>query len=264
MDAFASRPASSSRAESTLISKVPVIGVVIAAAIALGAASVMSGYPMGGPALFASLAAVAGGVVWLYAPRIGYWVLLVDGVVTTALSGVALARGAVPWLLVAFWGGSALLLAAILHLTASPGRSNTVTLVAVISLLALSALGLGQYVRTTWTADERAILERLPRMVAARSATPAWVAEPEPAPEGAWTCSWAMAVTRSEALRTTRSVLVRNGWRIRTFSTVEIVAVKSGERLDVLLANGPEVESRRPEGIVFVATVADAEPVGAP
>jgi len=246
------------------MARVPVLGVVLAAALSLGAAAVMSGYPMGGPPVLAALVAVAGGVVWLYAPRAGYWILLVGGITTMVASGIALVQGAVPWLLVTFWGGSALLLAAILHLTAGQGRSSTVTTVAVISLLALSALGLGQYVRATWTADDRAVLEALPRMVAARAVAPVWVDEPEPAPEGAWSCTWMMPMTRSEALRTTRSLLVRNGWHIRRFSTVGITAVKSGEAVELLFADGPDTSGPRPGGTLFVATVHDVATVGTP
>ena len=44
--------------------------------------------------MLAALAAVVGAVIWWYAPRVGYWVLLVDGLLTMAISGVALARGA--------------------------------------------------------------------------------------------------------------------------------------------------------------------------
>jgi uncharacterized membrane protein SirB2 len=269
MDSFAENPSSSSAGTQPFIARVPVLGVVIAAAFALGAASVMSGYPMGGPPLFATLAAVSGGVVWLYAPRIGYWILLVSGLVIMTASGIALARGAVPWLLVAFWGGSALLLAAILHLTTGAGRSSTVTLVAVISLLALSALGLGQYVRATWTPDERAILERLPKLVVAPAATPVWTDAPAPAPDGAWRCAWVVSVTRSEALRTVRGVLVRDGWIIRTFSTTGMSAEKAGDRVDLTLSDslGPAPLTpggTRVSGTQFTAIVQDVEPTNTP
>ncbi len=134
----------------------------------------------------AALVAAVGGVVWWYAPRAGYWILLVDGLLTMSVSGVALVRGAVPsGCSLRSGAGPLLLLAAILHLTGGAGRSGTVTLVAVISLLVLSALGLGQYVRTTWSDDERAILERLPQLVGTPVST--WTVPISPAPDGAWT-----------------------------------------------------------------------------
>lgn len=226
-------------AETTLISRVPVLGVVLSAALALGAAAVMSDYPMGGPPAIAMLVAVGGAVAWWYSPRVGYWMLLVDGLITTAVSGIALSRGAVPWLLVAFWGGCALLLAAILHLTAGAGRSSTVTLVAVISLLALSALGLGQYVRTTWTLDERAILERLPQLVSQSPAPTLWTTEIAPAPDGAWCCAWLMPASHAEAMRDVRSALVGAGWRIQNVTSSRLSAEKAGEHLDIILTSGP-------------------------
>lgn len=263
MDSFASKPASARSADEGFSSRIPFIGVVLAAAIALGSATVMSGFPMGGPLLFATLVAVGGGVVWLYAPRTGYWILLVGGVLTMAVSGVALAQGAVPWLLVAFWGGCALLLAAILHLTAGPGRSNTVTLVAVISLLALSALGLGQYVRTTWTPDERATLEHLPETISPTAPESAWVAAIAPAPEGAWRCAWFLQGTPRAAMVTVRVALMRDGWRIAGSSSLALSAEKLGEHLDISLADNPAgypsaAGGSLPAGTRISVTVADA------
>jgi hypothetical protein len=218
-------------AESTVIGRVSVLGVAFAGAVALGSASAVSSDWAGGLALLAALVAVVGGGVWWYRPRIGYWILLVDGLLTMAVSGVALARGALPWLLVAFWGGSALLLAAILHLTADAGRSGTVTLVAVISLLVLSALGLGQYVRTTWTPSERLILERLPKLVG--MPVSAWADPIEPVADGAWGCTWVTPAAPAEAMRRIGAALTRNGWRVDSTSAYELSAEKAGEHLDV-------------------------------
>ena len=254
MDSFATRPATSSQVEPAFIDRVPVIGVVLAAACALGAAAVMSGYPMGGPPLVATMVAVVGGVVWMYAPRAGYWVLLISGLVTMVASGAALARGAVPWLLVAFWGGSALVLAAILHLTKGAGRSSTVTSVAVISLLALSALGLGQYVRTTWTPDERAVLEKLPQSIAPSLREPVWTVAITPVPDGAWRCSWVMGASPRATMAAMRAALQRDGWRIRSVSDGALSADNGEEQLDVALAENPSGYPAAPGSDVAVAT----------
>ena len=60
--------------------------------------------------------------------------------------------GAVPWLLTSFWAGAATLLAGLLDLIGREGNDPMVgvTVAAVVSLLLLSALGLGQYVRVSW------------------------------------------------------------------------------------------------------------------
>jgi len=254
VDSFATRPATSSQVESAFIDRVPVIGVVLAAACALGAAAVMSGYPMGGPPLAATMVAVVGGVVWMYAPRAGYWVLLVGGVATMASAGVALAQGAVPWLLVAFWGGSALVLAAILHLTAGAGRSSTVTTVAVISLLALSALGLAQYVRATWTSDERAVLEELPQSMAPSLREPVWTVAITAVPDGAWRCAWVTAASPRDTMAALHTALSRDGWRIRSISAGTLSADNGEEQLDITLAENPDGYPGTPESDVAMAT----------
>lgn len=270
MDSSAEKPSeTSSLADQTAVSRIPVLGVVLAAAIALGSASVMSGYAMGGPPLFATLTAVGGAVVWWYAPRVGYWVLLADGLVTMAASGVALAQGAVPWVLVAFWGGSAVLLAAILHLTTGAGRSGTVTLVAVISLLVLSALGLTQYVSATWAPNERVILERLPAQSRPGATSPEWITAVSPAPEGAWHCAWSASATPTEALRAVRAALVADGWSIRGFSASGLSAEKTGDRLEVILAEDSGANPAGPTGygaagVELIATVQRTAPASTP
>ena len=225
--------------ERPLLVRVSILGVVLAGALALGLAAVMSDYPMGGPPLFAMLAAVAGGVTWHYSPRVGYWVLVVDGLVVVIGAGVALAAGALPWTLVAFWGGAAILLAAVLHLIAdsSPGRSTNVTLVAVISLLFLSGIGLSLYVQTTWSTSERAMLTRIPPLTAAAAqARATWLEPVTPAEGGSWECMWLLPMKPAEALACVRSALARDGWRVVVLSAGKVIAEKHGERLSILLA----------------------------
>jgi hypothetical protein len=245
--------------DSRLIGRVLVLGVAFAGAVALGSAAIVAGPGSGGLALLAAVVAVAGGAVWWYRPRAGYWMLLVDGVLTMTLSGVGLARGAVPWLLVAFWGGSALLLAAVMHLTAGAGRSGTVTLVAVISLLALSALGLGQYVRATWPPSERAILEQLPTLLSAEKLDAVWTAKAVPAPGGAWTCGWRISAPREEALVYVKAALAKGGWRIDAMSASKLSAEKNGDHLDVVVATVPDASGQSSvtssQGTQLVATV---------
>ena len=79
-----------------LIGRVPVLGVVLVGrAGAWARRPSMSGLPDGRSAGCSRRSwRSAGAVVWWYAPRVGYWMLLVDGLVTMAVSGIALARGA--------------------------------------------------------------------------------------------------------------------------------------------------------------------------
>jgi hypothetical protein len=247
--------------------RVAVLGVVLAGAIALGLASVMSGYGMGGPPLFATLVAVAGGITWLYAPRLGYWLLLLDGLAVVVPAGIGLATGAVPWVLVGFWGGSAILLAAVLHLIidSSPGRATTATLVAVISLLVLSALGLAQYVQANWAPTERTVLLEIPPLTtAAAGSRAAWVETCAPAPGGGWRCAWVLQGPPPETRAQVRAALERDGWAIATSSAGEIVADKGSERLAILIAENPDGLPGAPAGSVARATQVTATVSRAP
>jgi hypothetical protein len=242
MDTSGEAPTTRSSGNRSIIVRVSVLGVVLAGAIALGSAAAMAGATAGATAgtlaLLAMLVAIASGATWLYAPRVGFWLLLVDALGVLVLSGVGLATGPVPWMLVAFWGGSAVLLAALLHLISdsSPGRSTTATLVAVISLLVLSAVGLTAYVQATWPRAERATLQRISALAAPSPAEgAAWVVRPSPEAWGGWHCVWLYYGTPAEAWTGVRSALEQDGWLLGTLSTRTFVAGRGAEQITVSL-----------------------------
>lgn len=239
MDSIATRGLPTASApERSLLARVSVLGVVLIGALALGLGALMSGYALGGPPLFAAVVALAGAIIWWYAPRIGYWVLIADGLAVVIGAGIGLATGALPWTLVTFWGGAAILLAAIAHTIAdsSPGRSTNVTLVAIISLLFLSGIGLSLFVRATWSDSERAMLMRIPPLSAvAAEARVTWLEPVTPHEGGGWECIWMLPKKPTEALACVRSALARDGWRVVVSSAGKIIAEKHGERLSVLI-----------------------------
>jgi hypothetical protein len=103
-----------------------------------------------------------------------------------------LVQGATPWLLTSFWGGAATLLAGLLDLIGRDGAEQIVgvTVAAVVSLLLLSALGLGQYVRLIWPLSGRAMLESLPMGVTGQSGSGGSMTAVEQAPRGRWMGHW--------------------------------------------------------------------------
>lgn len=252
--------------ERALLTRVAVLGVVFAGACALVAASMMAGTAEGRLAAAASLVAVIGAFTWWFAPRAGYVVLLVDGAVTMVATSVALARGPLPWLLVAFWGGSALVLAAVLHLTADAGRTGTVTLVAVISLLVLSAVGMAQYVRSTWHDADRATLERVVLAVQSPAATgESWQRRVLPGPAGTWYCRWMVPVTPASGGRLIRAALLRQGWRVVSASGARLSATRGTERLTVDIASAPATGGGRNGQMALAsvtATISSEPPAG--
>lgn len=175
-----------------------------------GAMSALVSTPI--TSLLAVVVAV-GGVLWLFAPKAGFWTLATAGGLTVAWSAWGLVSGGTaPWLLTAFWGGSAALLAALLHLSIqadSPSRSAWVTVGAVGAILLLSAVGLGQYMRLQWTDAERAVL----REVLSRDRRPATLVIAA-APRGAWMSRWSERIDPETAVARLSRELAAAGWQV--------------------------------------------------
>ncbi|MGV8083382.1 MAG: hypothetical protein AB2L09_07110 [Coriobacteriia bacterium] len=94
------------------------------------------------------IAAIVGAVTWPRDVILGGRIVFATGSAGMLLFGSAMLMTTAPWELVAFWGSSALMLA---YLTAYVGASSSdqrrvATIIAVVSLLVLTAMGLGQYV----------------------------------------------------------------------------------------------------------------------
>jgi len=174
------------------------------------------------PELFltGALAVGVATVVYLVQPRAGVIALLALGTGICVACVVALfSVGTVPWLLTGFWGGAATLLAGLLDLIGQDGSDSMIvaTVVAVVSLLLLSALGLGQYVRVNWTPGERAMLQEVPAdvtgvSVAALSSQDGYV---EQAPDGRWACHWIVRTRDfAKSWASLRLAVESAGWRI--------------------------------------------------
>jgi hypothetical protein len=141
--------------------------------------------------------------------------------------------GSVPWLLVAFWGGTATLLAAIMDLVAAPEprRDARAAVAAVGFLLVLSAVGLAVYVQQTWHAEDRAMLQSLPIV----PTSPVVHVRVEPAANGSWYEGWALQTSDPAAeLKRATAALAKDGWKIRTITPVHAVAAKNDYLLDVV------------------------------
>jgi len=189
------------------------------------------------PELFiaAAVAVGVGAVVYLAQPRAGAIAFLVLGTtICVACMAGLFVLGAVPWLLTGFWGGAATLLAGLLDLIGRDGTDSMIvaTVAAVVSLLLLSALGLGEYVRVNWTPTERAMLEEVPAAVAGTGASGAGSIRAyfEPAPQGRWACRW-MLRTRDAAKswQAMRLAVESAGWAVTVDSPGEsLVADKHG------------------------------------
>jgi len=213
-----------------LMLRIAVIGCALAGAMAL---ALVTG-PVR-PELFIAAAVAVGvaAVVYLVQPRAGAIAFLALGTAICVGCVVPLlTMGTVPWLLTGFWGGAATLLAGLLDLIGRDGTDSMVvaTVVAVVSLLLLSALGLGQYVRVNWTAAERAMLEQVPRDVAEPDAGTARNAVyVQQAPQGRWVCRW-LVRTRDvgKAWAAMRLAMESEGWRVHADEPGEELTAKKG------------------------------------
>lgn len=228
----------------SMLLRAAIVGVALSGASALVWAGLLAGGTAQGMAVASAVVAVLGALVWEFRPRAGYLMLSADGIATMAASALMLlAQGTVPWVLVAFWGGTAVLLAAMLHLIGGDGpeRSTAATVVAVLSLLALSALGLGEYVRTTWTPGELAMLRGLPVYGAGQPGPAVAVRTSAPVSGGEWGASWSV-VTTEPAGQFARmgQRLTADGWSVETQSPTSLRAEKDGYRLELQASVSPE------------------------
>jgi hypothetical protein len=214
----------------------PLLRVSVPAIVFVGSAALIwAGWLCGGAVLvagfLAGLAAAGLAVLWLYRPHLGGTLLIALGSGATAAAGVSLLTGgSVPWLLVAFWGGSAILLGAILDLVAGPGadRAAVVALVAVVSLLILSGVGLTAYVSETWTAAEQSALQNLPIIPKAQLAV-AQRLHMEPVTGGEWGAHWALRADDPRAeFDKMRALLVSDGWTVTDTAPMALTAEKRG------------------------------------
>ncbi len=212
--------------------RVAVTGSAIAGAVAL---IVVTG-PLR-PEIYVStgVAVLVAAIIYLAQPRAGTIAFLVLGTAICVACAVAFARvGAVPWLLTSFWAGAATLLAGLLDLIGREGQDPImgVTVVAVLSLLLLSALGLGQYVRMNWPPAGRAVLESLPQDVWEPGSMA--LSQPRMAVEqasgGRWAGRWSVRTrNRVRAWDAFALAIAADGWRIGTNKSCEqLRAVKDG------------------------------------
>lgn len=223
----------------SLLLRIAVPSVAAAGAFAL----VWAGLLSGGPAAFASIlgafVALAGSLTWEFRPAVGRWLLGVTGAAGLVWSGaVMLSGGSVPWLLVGFWGSAAVLLAAVLDIVVGPGldRSATIAVVAVTTLLLLSALGLGEYVRATWSPAERSILEQLPLYRAAMTASVDGAVKRAIAPvhRGEWGSTWHNLTTDpTTELERMRQAMKAEGWNVTEPAPMQLLASKNGFVVEV-------------------------------
>lgn len=200
-----------------------------------------------------AVAVAVGGVLWLFAPKVGFWTLGAAGVLTVAWSAGGLASGGTaPWMLTAFWGGSAALLAALLHLSIqadSPDRSAWVTVGAVGAILLLSALGLGQYMRLHWTDAERAVL----REVLSCDRRPATLTIAA-APRGVWMSRWSESTDPEAAVTRLSRELTAAGWRVDRAeggSACALEARKGEYRCRIRTEAGPAAHNTEIEVIAY-------------
>lgn len=211
--------------------RVAVTGSAIAGAVAL----IVAAGPLR-PEIYVSTGAavIVAAIIYLVQPRAGTIAFLTLGAAICVACAVAFARvGAVPWLLTSFWAGAATLLAGLLDLIGREGKDPIVgvTVVAVLSLLLLSALGLGQYVRMNWPPAAKAVLESLPQDISpsnGASSGPRMVVEQ--ASGGRWAGHWSVRTrNRVRAWDALTLALAADGWRIGVNESCErLRAVKDG------------------------------------
>lgn len=239
------------RVQPPLLLRVAVPGASLSGAAGLALAGAAG---PGAELVFAAgVVAALGGLMYLFSPRAGAFVLMGVGIVTLVFSGFALAlSGSVPWLLVTFWGASATLLAGLMHLIErgnSAELMSGVTVGTVVAVLVLSALGLGQYVQMNWTSEERATLERLPFLSEQSGGTAALgfevvVDSVEPVPGGQWAayCTY-RGQDRTATISEMTRLLTSHGWEIIAEVDGEFTAAKDAYRVTVV---AEQTESVKP------------------
>ena len=214
-------------------------GVALAGALALGWTGWLSDtravlwLTLAGAAL-----AVVSAALWEWHPRLGDLLLRVVGAIAMALAGVPLlAGGALPWLLVGFWGGAALVLASTLDLMTLSGedRSSTATVLAVVTLLLLSAAGLASYVRAYWSPAERRLLQTLPIIPSDNTSPFDTVVRYEPQTSGQWGATWSenVADPGANVVRMQRA-LEADGWRVARAAPMALYATKGVYTLELV------------------------------
>lgn len=245
-----SAPGRPTKSQRGMLLRIAIPCVVASGALAIAWAGLISGGASTAAAcLVTSALAVAGAVLWEFQPIPGRWTLGAVGVAGAAVTGLALVTGdALPWLLVGFWGSMAVLLAALLDFVAGPtmDRSAAIAVVAVATLLLLSALGLGEYVRITWTSGERAILERLPVYHAAMSRSAGIVADEVvmPVGDGQWGETWSNLTSDPAAeFSSMRRALETDGWAVSMPATGKLLADKNGYECEVYQQAKPAAPS---------------------
>ena len=215
---------------------------VTGSAVAGGIALVIVTGPLR-PEVFisAGIAVFVSAAVYLAQPRAGTIAFLTLGTAICVSCAVALFTvGAVPWLLTSFWAGAATLLAGLLDLIGRDGTDPMVgvTVAAVVSLLLLSALGLGQYVRVSWPLTGRAMLESLPQDVTGQigGRTGATRMVVEQAPGGRWVGRWIVRTRDSVRTWDAFALAVQaDGWDVSANkSCAELRAIKDGYVLRVV------------------------------
>ncbi len=215
---------------------------VTGSAVAGGIALVIVTGPLR-PEVFigAGIAVFVSAAVYLAQPRAGTIAFLTLGTAICAACAVALFTvGAVPWLLTSFWAGAATLLAGLLDLIGRDGTDPMigVTVAAVVSLLLLSALGLGQYVRVSWPLAGKAMLESLPQDVTSGAGAQARATTMvvEQAPGRRWLGRWVVRTRDTVRTWDAFALAVRaDGWNVTTDQQCkELRAVKDGYVLRVL------------------------------
>lgn len=225
-------------APSTLLLRASVVLCALAGALALA----LTAEPAAAPQLLALAGAVAlVALVYLARPRPVARLLQVLGAIGCGASLVAIGVvGTTPWLLVSFWASMAVLLAGLLHFLGAGGDPAlaSATVVAIATLLVLSAVGVGQYVRVEWALAEREVLSDLPRdaleMGSTRlGATPLVIAR---APGGAWGGTWSVRTRDAAASWEAFSQGLRDdGWNVFADEAGrELRAEKDGYQLMVV------------------------------
>jgi len=199
---------------------VAVPGSALAGALALALASRSVSAPGSTVLLVYSGLIALCAFVYFARPRLTAAALAILGTSGCVASAFALLMGGtVPWLLVAFWGSSAALLAGLLDYIGrgGPDRLSSVTVTAIVSLLLLSAIGLGEYVRMTWSSAERAMLESVLK-APSKTQSPQFEAAPtdlEQAPGGKWAAYWTVATNDPlEAWDGMREAVEGDGWTV--------------------------------------------------
>ncbi|NTW28808.1 MAG: hypothetical protein HGA39_05525 [Coriobacteriia bacterium] len=210
-------------------------GAAGAGALALACAGMLAGGVVAACGAAAGVLALAGAVAWLLGYRYGGWLVAATGVLGIIATALAMmVNGVVPWEIVAFWGSTALLLAEAMDLTAASGseRMAMATVLAVISLLVLSAIGLGEYVSLAWPATGRQALRELPIYPTGTAAATVVSVREEPLAGGKWSCVWQVP-QGSAAIEVARArgTLEQAGWHVSASSDTSLVAEKDGLEL---------------------------------